>query len=321
MFACTPCLIVYRDGVDYHACVRCETQVDWVDERFPALACRRCDVFVNGSANTERCPHCAQDLVVLATAARVRPPPRSLPSLTSAPTMARYALIAFLVVQTVLALIDPDGYPYLAPMLVVLQIGGLAIVALIVLMSRDVRSVFDHRTRILHGLEHATIAILLERRMPVLSGVTHRGQFLIVIDNNGRTWEREAEIGDAAREAIRRVMAGEHALAYTIHCGTSYLVAIALFAFAVVGAGLGAGLLGAPVGIMWAVTVGAALVARTIARRTGLAVQRWLTVSTDLAHGTVINVERSVTSDGDRIHAVVSIDVTPRAREGGLVAL
>lgn len=318
VFACTRCLLLYRDGVDYERCVRCDGDVDWVDERYPALACRRCDVFFNALAYTKCCGECDANLVMLAAVRRVRPAPRPFPSVTA---MAGYALTTFLVVQSLFALVDPHAFPYLAPILVVVQLFGLCVVAWIILFGRDVRGLFDQRTRIIHGLEHATIAILRARGIPVRSGVTYKGRFLLRIDNDGRTWEREAAVGDAARDAIRRVIAGEHALAYSVNCGTSYLVAICLFGLAVVGAGLGARLLGAPLGIMWAATVGAALAARAVARRAGLAMQRWLTVSTDIARATVTGVERTVTSDGDRILAVVAIDVEPRTREGGLVAV
>lgn len=318
VFACTRCLLVYRDGVDYQTCVRCDREVDWVDERYPALACRPCNAFANGPAYAELCLECDESLVILAAVRRVRPAPRPLPSVTA---MAGYALTTFLVVQSLFALLDPNAFPYLAPILVVVQLFGLCIVAWIIVFGRDIRGLLDHRTRIIHGLEHATIAILRARGIPVRSGVTYPGRFLIVIENDGRTWMQEAAIGDAAREAIRRVIAGEHALAYSVNCGTSYLVAICLFGLAVVGAGLGARVLGAPLGIMWAATVGAVLVARGVARRAGLAMQRWLTVSTDLANATVTRVDRTVTSDGDRIVAVVALDVVPRAREGGLVAL
>jgi hypothetical protein len=234
--------------------------------------------------------------------------------------MAGYAFVAFLVVQTLFALVDPDGFPYLAQILVIAQLIGLVVVARIVLISRDVRSLIDHRTRIVHGLEHATIRVLEERGIQVRSGMTYNGEFELVLDHDGRNWERWGEYRAAAGEAIRRVMAGEHALAYSIHCGTSYVVAISLYAIAIVAAGLVARVLGAPVGIVWAMTVGAALSARAIARRTGLAVQRWLTVSTDIEHAAVTGVEQRARPDGNRFVVTIALFVQPAARGGELIS-
>jgi len=234
--------------------------------------------------------------------------------------MASYMFVVFLAVQTLFAVLDPDGFPYLAQLLVIAQLLGLVVVGLILVAAPQVRGLFGHRMRILHGLEHATAKVLAERGLDVRSGVTQAGQFLLVLDHDGRTWEQLDEIRDAARDAIRRVIAGEHGLAYHERCGTSYVVALCLHAIAIVGAGLGAYALGAPTGLLWAATVGAGAIVRVVARRTGLLVQRWLTVSTDLAHATVTRVERRVTSSGDRLEVVVAIDVEPRAREGGLVA-
>lgn len=270
---------MYRDGVDYDACLRCGGEVDWIDIEARPLG--------------------------------TPPPPYR---------MARYAFVVFLVVQTLFALFDPEGFPYLAQILVIAQMLGLAIVACALVMSRDIRNLVDHRTRILHGLEHATIRVLEERGIFVRSGQTYRGEFELVLDHEGRNWERWGEYRAAATDAIRRVIAGEHALAYSIHCGTSYLVAISLYAIAIVVAGLVAHGLGAPVGIVWATTVGAALSARAIARRTGLAVQRWLTVSTDIEHAAVTGVEQRPRPNGNRFVVTIAVFVQPAAREGGLVS-
>ncbi len=280
-FVCRRCQVIYRDGVDYSTCMVCNGHVDWFEPSTPEASTR---------------------------------------AVASVTTMARYALIAFVLVQTVFALVDPHAFPYLAPILLVAQLGALAVVLFVAFASREIRTLIDHRTRIVHGLEHATIKILLDRGVPVNGGITHHRQFVLSIANNGTTWDQFPEIESAAREAIQRVMAGEHELAYTPRCGTSFLVARCLFCVAVVVAGLGAWAFGAPLGIMWAATVGAALSAGAVARPAGLAVQRWLTVSTDLASGAVTNVERTVTSSGDWLHVTVSLDVEPRATLGGLVS-
>lgn len=313
-FACIRCLLVYRDGVDYATCLRCTGAVDWIDDRSTVWACRRCETIADGD---QACSSCQSPLTRLAgpagTHTSLQPP--------SVSRMAGYAFIAFLVVQTLFALFDPGAFPYLAQILVIAQVLGLVVIAGIVVFSRDVRSLLDQRTRILHGLEHATIAVLAERGIHVRSGVTHTGEFLLWLDHDGRTWQRSAEIRIAARDAIVRVMSGEHALAYSPQCGTSYLVAICLYAIGVVVAGAVAAALGAPLGITWAVTVAAGLAARAIARPAGMAAQRWLTVSTDIASARVTDTDCRPLPDGDRLLVVVAVEVTPRPREGGLVAV
>ncbi len=315
-FACARCLLVYRDGVDYTTCLRCAAEVDWIDDRLPVQVCQRCEVIASGDGEGA-CTACQGTLVRLAGPGPARTPGDPL----SAGRMARYAFATFLVVQTLFALFDPGAFPYLAHLLVIAQVLGLVVIAWIVIVSRDVRSLFDQRTRIIHGLEHATIAVLAERGIPVRSGITHTGEFHLSLEHDGRIWQRSAEIRIAARDAIVRVMSGEHALAYTPQCGTSYLVAICLYAIAIAVAGLTAFVLGAPLGITWAVTVAAALAARALARRAGMAAQRWLTVSTDIASARVTDMDCRPSSDGDRLLVVVAVEVTPRARTGGLVAI
>jgi hypothetical protein len=115
-------------------------------------------------------------------------------------------------------------------------------------------------------------------------------------------------------------MSGEHALAYSPECGTSYVVTRCLYAIAIVAAGLGASALGAPTGIVWTSTVVAGAIAHALAPRTGLRVQRCLTVSTDIARARVTDAQLTVTADGDCLLATIALDVEPTAREGGLVS-
>ncbi|MBA3454702.1 MAG: hypothetical protein H0T42_16565 [Deltaproteobacteria bacterium] len=309
--------MTYRDGVDYSLCLRCDAEVDWIDGRSPVWVCQPCGTLVNEVVEEPMCGSCETPMHLLAVPAEAS----SVGSPPSVRRMAGYTFVSFLVVQTLFALVDPDAFPYLAPILAILQLLGLVIVAGIVVLSRPILALVDHRTRILHGLEHATIAVLGERGIHVRSGVTKTGEFHLVLNHDGRLWQRSAAIRLAARDAIGRVMSGEHALAYTPYCGTSYVIAICLYAIAVVAAGIVASVLGAPLGITWAATVAAGLCARAIARPSGLAMQRWLTVSTDIASARVTDMQCSPSSDGDRLLVVVAVEVTPRAREGGLVAI
>ncbi len=78
-----------------------------------------------------------------------------------------------------------------------------------------------------HALEHATVAVLLARRGPTrLAGRATANGFVIIAD-----LELE-ELEEAAREALRRLQAGEAALAISPLCGTTVAVGAGLSALA-----------------------------------------------------------------------------------------
>ena len=123
-----------------------------------------------------------------------------------------------------------------------------------------------------HALEHATVAVLLARHGPMrVAGRASPDGFYLF----GSL--REEDVDAAAREALRRLRAGESSLAVSPHCGTNIAVA-----------GFAAGLAAAAVvstGPAWkrfpnAVT--AAMLAVVAAQPVGRRVQRHLTTSADL---------------------------------------
>ena len=78
-----------------------------------------------------------------------------------------------------------------------------------------------------HALEHATVAVLLARRGPTrLAGRATANGFVIIAD-----LEVE-ELEDAAREALRRLQAGQASLAVSPLCGTTVAVGAGLSALA-----------------------------------------------------------------------------------------
>lgn len=230
-------------------------------------------------------------------------------------------LWAFLIMQAVFALADPHDFPYLAPLMVLVQIGAFVVVSRIVIATPALRAFArDKRVRVIHGLEHATIRILEERGIDVDGGVTLHGRFAIYL-GNGRNYERDDEVRDAALAAIQRVAAGEHALAYSPACGTSVMVAQLLLALAIVGAGITAALVGVPTGITFAASVGAAIVARVTSRSLGLLAQRLWTVSTALASAKIVAVTKQVSSDGDWVEFTVRLDVVVRDSHAEPIAI
>lgn len=315
-FACRLCRIVLHDGVDYTWCPRCGGEVDWIDGRYRVLTCVPCDLLVNKRiVDHDTCPNCASPLLSISGPLPQEPPAAAERSPLWATT--RRLGLALLVVQAIFALLDPDAFPYLGPLLVFAQLAAFLVVGWLLASSSELRALSGyHATRVIHGLEHATAKVLEERGITIWSGLTHHGMFTLDLPHDGRTYEDlETTVRDAATDAISRIRFGERTLAYDRRCGTSLLVGYALLAIAVVGAGLGALIAGTPVGITFALTVGAAFLSRAIARRTGLAAQRWLTVSTDFSSAVVTHVEKRVSSDGNTLTAIVMIDVIPKLRE------
>jgi len=317
-FVCRACRLVLDDGVDYTWCPKCNATVDWIDGRFHVWTCDVCDLIINKRLiPDEACPSCHEPLVhVSAPLASRRSEPRSMLDL------ARIVGIALLVIQAVFALLDPDGFPYLRPLLVFIQLAAIVTLAWFVMGSNELRALASDRSaRIIHGIEHATASVLEERGLTVLHGQTTHGLFLIELAHDGKHYEDlEHTVGEAAADAVSRIRFGEHRLAYDARCGTSMLVAIALLAFAIVGSGVLGLLLDVPGGINFALTVFAGLLARVFARRAGLAAQRWLTVSTEFSSAIITRVDKRVSSDGKVLTAIVMVDVIPLAVDVSAVA-
>ncbi|MBA2541618.1 MAG: hypothetical protein H0V17_18385 [Deltaproteobacteria bacterium] len=318
-FACRVCRITLRDGVDYTWCPRCGGEVDWIDGRYSVHTCTTCDLLANKRLPDDACPNCAGDLDFISGPLG----PDQQPS-AKRPTFELMKLsgAAFLVIQALFALLDPDGFPYLAPLLVVAQLIAVAAVAWFAATSGELRDVAGyHQTRVIHGIEHATAKVLAERGLEARSGQTTHGLFTLDFEHDGTSYENlEAMVRDAASDAISRIRFGEHTLAYHERCGTSFLVGRAVLTLTIAAIGLAALIVGLPIGYTFALTVGGAFGAIAFARPVGIAAQRWITVSTDFASAVVTRVDKRVSADGDRLIAIVMIDVIPKIRDVDAVA-
>lgn len=318
-FACRDCQITLCDGVDYTWCPRCGHEVDWIDGRYRVLTCKPCDLLVNKRiVEHDLCPNCSGNLTPISGPLPIDTPTPTRPLRT---TLQRIG-IALVLVQAALALIAPDAFPYLGPLLVVAQLAGFLTIAWMAAGAAELRALASyHATRVIHGLEHATAKVLEERGVTVRSGQTSTGMFTLHVDNDGSVSEHfEAMVRDAATDAISRIRFGEHALARARHCETSVLVGFLLISVAVIGAGLAALILGTSPGLTFAFSVLAIAAARIFSRPIGLAAQH-LTVSTRFASAVVTHVERRVSADGDTLTAIVMIDVIPKPREADVDAV
>jgi hypothetical protein len=254
---------------------------------------------------------------VAAPASTVAPPRRP----AGARSVAWRVFAIGFALQAVLGLLAPEAFPYLGAWLVIGQLAAVVIVGAIAVATPAIRDLArDRRTRILHGLEHATITLLLERGFAVRSGYTYDGEFIVDLAHDGRSWDRLDEVRAAVASAIRRVAGGEHALAYSDQCGTSMVVGSLLLGLAIVGAGIAGLVLGMPANVAFAITVGACFAARAIRRPLGLWAQRWLTVSTALHSASIRAIDQRVASNGDTMRITVALDVVPRERTGEAVS-
>ncbi len=267
--------------------------------------CSACDLELDDGVDYTSCPRCQGPIVwsdhPLATHVEVPTPLQ----------MSAVLLGVLVVVQSIFAVLDPHGFAYLRPLLVVLWIGALPGTLLAIAFVPALSALLDERTRVIHGLEHATIAVLAERGLAVSHGVTLPGMFDLALRNDGRSWDRAPMIRAAVADAIRRVSAGERALVYTDRCGTSYVVGILLTCLALSAAGAVAFAYGIPHGYAFAGTVVTLALARLASRGLGLLAQRLLSVSARTATATVGAIEPAVSPDGNFIYYVVHISVAP----------
>jgi hypothetical protein len=266
--------------------------------------CAACDLDLDDGVDYATCPKCGGEIEHVDRAPREAGP--AMPSLAR---MSRTVLGIAIAVQAVFAVADPYAFPYLRSVLAIAQLlaipGALAAIAFV----PAIRALIDARTRSLHGLEHATIAVLEQRGIPVNAGVTLTGLFdLEIASERGATVE---QVRDATHTAIRRVASGEHALVYSVRCGTSYIVGLLVMAVAIAGTGALALAYHVPTGYAFAGTVAAVLAARIASRRLGLLAQRMMTVSPRFASAHVGEVEREVSPNGRIAYFAVHIAVEP----------
>jgi hypothetical protein len=271
-YRCGACRIELCDGVDYASCPRCGRAVDWI--------------------------------------AVEQTPTTSLPSVTR---VSRAMLHVLLAAQVVLALVDPWAFPYLAGVTILIQLYALrALVEVALAPAAFYQLARDRRTRIVHGFEHATIALLDERGIAVTEGVSGPNGFSIMLPHEQRVFERLDVVEAAARAAIQRIGAGATALAYHDRCGTSWLIGNAVVSLVTVGLGVTAFILGVPPGLTFAATVIAIALAARGAVPLGRLAQRLWTVSTDFTAARVLSVTRHVTADASHVGFDVAIEVVPR---------
>jgi hypothetical protein len=183
----------------------------------------------------------------------------------------------------------------------------------------------DPATRVAHGLEHATIAVLADGFLLVQHGFTHgRDRFVVALD--ARQGDQRAALRDAATTAMRRILAGERALAYAAGCGTSHLVAAVSLWVIYVASVVFALAVGGSLAVFIPIAIVVFQMWRASVIALGLLAQRLYTVSTGFTAGTVDTVGAVDSVAGWRCPAdetwyEVVVHVQLAATRGGLVAV
>jgi len=231
----------------------------------------------------------------------------------SVSAMTRFSLYALIAVQTACAVIWPHDFPYLRPLLFVVQVSAVGIAAAALLFVPVVRGLIHAPIRVLHGFEHATIAVLAERGIEVDNGVARNRSFEIVLDQHNAGGLTVEHVRLAAESAIARILRGEHALVYSPRCGTSWLVGRLVVALGV--AAIGAITLAYDIapGYTFAGTVVAFAAAMRASRPLGLLAQRMFTVSPHFAAARVLEVERTDSGNWIRFEILVDVQTAPGA--------
>ncbi len=255
-FRCESCKLLLDDGVIYSHCPACDDAVDWVE-----------------SIGDKNIPV---------------PPAR----VANAPARARlwrrlkiaFAIGGYLGYLAVIARSPGRIWRFitlLGPLLVtpIVRAGGH--VVRLALNTRELALLTKNReVRVMHGIEHATIAVLLERGFDISEGETGEYGFVIGCSRPAPRLPSARQVRSATSAAAKRIRGGETDLAYALGCGTSWLVSSTLVALAL--------LVLAPLAF-WAkvgfatlgLLYGIALVLFLLyADRLGLLAQKHLTVST-----------------------------------------
>jgi hypothetical protein len=177
---------------------------------------------------------------------------------------------------------------FLLPILFSLQAVGSLFV-----YPRQLRAIFGNKIlRRNHALEHATIAVMMEREPGrKLNGFSTDDGFFV------QGVRSISEVESAAREAMRRLQSGEKRLAIHRNCGTT-IVAANLLAAILFLAALGLGFLYLDAGgYLYLMILGSVVLAFALRVPLSLILQRFVTTDADLTNAELGWVEPAQPAD------------------------
>ncbi len=194
---------------------------------------------------------------------------------------------------------------HLAPAVLIPLILGGFVLGSIAASFREVRELIrDRRIRIIHGIEHATVVMLLRRGFQVTHGQTDKGYFKVWLQTDRREGKKNPTIAatDAVRraclKAIVRLRKEKWSLAIRRKCGTTWAVLFSLASLAAVttvALGLFTNL--KPSAVL--TLAGVLVVALGIGSRPlGYLLQRTMTVGVDFRHAKVKRIIRRIEESG-----------------------
>jgi hypothetical protein len=158
---------------------------------------------------------------------------------------------------------------------------------------RQLRAIFGNKIlRRNHALEHATIAVMMEREPGrKLNGFSTNDGFFV------QGVRSISEVESAAREAMRRLQSGEKRLAIHRNCGTT-IVAANLLAAILFLAALGLGFLYLDAGgYLYLMILGSVVLAFALRVPLSLILQRFVTTDADLTNAELGWVEPAQPAD------------------------
>jgi hypothetical protein len=170
----------------------------------------------------------------------------------------------------------------------------------------------DRKTRVIHGLEHATANLLQVAGRTVHGGLTHAGFFELHVTNEGKAEEQAKTVRRAVQSAIRRVRHGDERLAYHPQCGTSFLVMAVILSLMALASGVIGFFMRVAPGTLLAIAGIYAAIIFFAARPLGLLAQRFLTVSTAFRSARILRMVRTLTHEGSRACFDVYLHVRDR---------
>ena len=180
------------------------------------------------------------------------------------------------------------AFLFLLPILFSLQAVGSLFV-----YPRQLRAIFGNKIlRRNHALEHATIAVMIEREPGrKLNGFSTDDGFFV------QGVRSISEVESAAREAMRRLQSGEKRLAIHRNCGTTIVAANLLAAILfLVALGLGFLYLDAG-GYLYLMILGSVVLAFALRVPLSLILQRFVTTDADLTNAELGWVEPAQPAD------------------------
>jgi len=244
-YICNKCDILLADGPEYTWCPKCNREVDIVDMSKDIYACPKCEYLINKTLPKKEsrklyCKKCKN--------IRLRKVPGTGMEVASWKQKKTREYLSDRLTFDFLTYILPSGSVLLisfifvifvdkfsisaiqksmlsfalifffVPLILIMLFGsGVAVIEIFSTLGFVIILFLKKRKKLVinHGLEHATINVLLDHNLPVFGGQSDSDGFRINTPIN------EINVGMAFIEAARRISGGEKALTVSPRCGTT----------------------------------------------------------------------------------------------------